>query len=69
MEIRKQFCYLSQMLIIIRWIIKVVEVNQEDRRIENVISNAEEIIDNQDEFILSSLENNIKLLLSSNLNK
>jgi hypothetical protein len=69
MEIRKEFCYLSQMLIIIRWIIKVVEVNQEDRRIDDVISQAEEIIDNQDEFILSSLENKIKLLLSSNLNK
>ncbi len=67
LEIRKEFCYLSQMLIIIRWIMKVVEVNQEDRRIDDVITQAEEIIDSPDDFILSSLENKIKLLLSSKI--
>jgi hypothetical protein len=38
------------MLIVIRWIIKVVEVNQEDLRVNEIIDKAGELVWDQDDF-------------------
>jgi hypothetical protein len=38
------------MLIVIRWIIKVVEVNQEDPRVNEIIDKAGELVRDQDDF-------------------
>ncbi len=62
---RKRACYFSQMIIFIKWLIKVVQVNQEDSRIDQIILKLDELILNEDEFILNSLENKIKHLINT----
>ncbi len=61
--IKKRACYLSQMTIFIKWTIKVVEVNKEDRRIDKIIEKADLLVKDEDEYLLSSLENKIKHLI------
>lgn len=60
----KRACYLAKMIVFIKWTIKVVEVNQEDRRIDDVIDKAEDLISEEDDFLLNSLENKIKFLIN-----
>ena len=59
----KRNCYLSQLLIFVRWIIKVRQVNQADKRFDEIIENLSNMIDNDDEFLLNSLENKIRHIL------
>ena len=59
----KRSCYLSQLLIFVRWTIKVRQVNQADKRFDEIIENLSNMIENDDEFLLSSLENKIRHIL------
>jgi len=61
--IKKRACYLSQMTIFVKWTIKVIEVNKEDRRIDQIIEKADLLVKDEDEFLLNSLENKIKHLI------
>ncbi len=60
----KRSCYLSQLLIFVRWTIKVRQVNQADKRFDEIIENLSNMIENDDEFLLSSLENKIRHILN-----
>ena len=55
---------LSQLLIFVRWTIKVRQVNQADKRFDEIIENLSNMIENDDEFLLSSLENKIRHILN-----
>ena len=63
---KKRSCFLSQMIIFVKWSIKVVEVNQEDKKIDYIIDKANELVIDEDEFKLISLENKIKHLINKN---
>ena len=60
----KRSCYLSQLLIFVRWTIKVRQVNQADKRFDEIIENLSNMIENDDEFLLSYLENKIRHILN-----
>lgn len=63
-EFTKKACYLSQMIIFIKWTIKIIDVNQEDPRIDQMIDKADILVNDNDEFKLISLENKIKHILN-----
>jgi hypothetical protein len=48
----------------VRWTIKVRQVNQADKRFDEIIENLSNMIENDDEFLLSSLENKIRHILN-----
>ena len=62
--LRKRSCYLAQLIIFVRWTIKVRQVNQADHRFDEIISQISSLIDNNDEFLISSLENKIRHILN-----
>lgn len=62
--LRKRSCYLAQLIIFVRWTIKVRQVNQADRRFDEIISQISSLIDDNDEFLISSLENKIRHILN-----
>ena len=64
LEVKKRACYFAQLITFIKWMVKVVQVNPEDRRIDYIIDIAEKLINSQDEFILNSLENKVKHLIN-----
>jgi hypothetical protein len=67
-QIKSRACYYAQLIIFIKWLIKIVQVNNEDRRIDFIIDTIYSLIDNHDEFILNSLENKVKhLIITSNI--
>jgi hypothetical protein len=68
-QIKSRACYYAQLIIFIKWLIKIVQVNNEDRRIDFVIDTVHNLIDNHDEFILNSLENKVKHLIITSSNK
>ena len=62
--LRKRSCYLAQLIIFVRWTIKVRQVNQADHRFDEIMSQISSLIDNNDEFLISSLENKIRHILN-----
>lgn len=67
-QIKSRACYYAQLIIFIKWLIKIIQVNNEDRRIDFIIDTIYSLIDNHDEFILNSLENKVKhLIVTSNI--
>ena len=64
LDLKKRCCYLSQLQIFIKWVIKVQNVNQKDERFDNIIKSLWEIVDLNDSFLISSIENKIKYILN-----
>ena len=64
LELKKRCCYLSQLQIFVKWVIKVQNVNQKDERFDNIIKSLWEIVDLNDCFLISSIENKIKYILN-----
>ena len=64
LELKKRCCYLSQLQIFVKWVIKVQNVNQKDERFDNIIKSLWEIVDLNDSFLISSIENKIKYILN-----
>ena len=64
LNLKKRCCYLSQLQIFVKWVIKVQNVNQKDERFDNIIKSLWEIIDLNDSFLISSIENKIKYILN-----
>ena len=64
MELKKKCCYLSQLQIFVKWVIKVQNVNQKDERFDNIIQSLWEIVYLNDSFLITSIENKIKYILN-----
>ena len=64
LQLKKRCCYLSQLQIFVKWVIKVQNVNQKDERFDNIIKSLWEIVDLNDSFLISSIENKIKYILN-----
>ncbi len=62
--LKKRCCYLSQLQIFVKWVIKVQNVNQKDERFDDIINSLWEIVNLNDSFLISSIENKIKYLLN-----
>lgn len=63
-KLRKRCCYLAQLIIFVRWTIKVNQVNQADPMFDEIIDKITYLISNDDDFLISSLENKIKDILN-----
>ena len=62
--LKKRCCYLSQLQIFVKWVIKVQNVNQKDERFDDIIHSLWEIINLNDSFLITSIENKIKYILN-----
>ena len=66
LELKKKCCYLSQLQIFVKWVIKVQNVNQKDERFDDIIQSLWEIVYLNDSFLITSIEN--KIFIISTLN-
>ena len=64
LQLKKRCCYLSQLQIFVKWVIKVQNVNQKDERFDDIIQSLWEIINLNDSFLITSIENKIKYILN-----
>ena len=64
LQLKKRCCYLSQLQIFVKWVIKVQNVNQKDERFDDIIQSLWEIVDLNDSFLITSIENKIKYILN-----
>ena len=64
LQLKKRCCYLSQLQIFVKWVIKVQNVNQKDERFDDIIHSLWEIINLNDSFLITSIENKIKYILN-----
>ena len=64
LQLKKRCCYLSQLQIFVKWVIKVQNVNQKDERFDDIIQSLWEIVDLNDSFLITSIENKIKYVLN-----
>ncbi len=62
--LKKRCCYLSQLQIFVKWVIKVQNVNQKDERFDDIINSLWEIVNLNDSFLITSIENKIKYILN-----
>lgn len=63
-HLKQRSCYLAQLVIFVRWTIKVRQVNQADRRFDEIIYQISNLVDSNDEFLIISLENKIRHILN-----
>ena len=64
LQLKKRCCYLSQLQIFVKWVIKVQNVNQKDERFDDIIKSLWEIVNLNDSFLITSIENKIKYILN-----
>ena len=64
LQLKKRCCYLSQLQIFVKWVIKVQNVNQKDERFDDIVQSLWEIVDLNDSFLITSIENKIKYILN-----
>ena len=64
LQLKKRCCYLSQLQIFVKWVIKVQNVNQKDERFDDIIQSLWEIVNLNDSFLITSIENKIKYILN-----
>ena len=64
LALKKRCCYLSQLQIFVKWVIKVQNVNQKDERFDDIIKSLWEIVYLNDCFLITSIENKIKYILN-----
>ena len=64
LQLKKRCCYLSQLQIFVKWVIKVQNVNQKDERFDDIIQSLWEIVNLNDSFLITSIENKIKFILN-----
>jgi hypothetical protein len=63
-KMTKRACYLSLLILFIRWSIKVIDSNQEDMAISDIVNETDKLIEKGDEFMLHSLENKIRHIIN-----
>lgn len=60
----KRTYYLTELMVFVRWTIKVREVYQADKSFDDVITQIDLLVDGNDCFLIQSLENKIRHILN-----
>jgi hypothetical protein len=60
----KRTYYLTELMVFVRWTIKVREVYQADKSFDDVIAQIDLLVDGNDCFLIQSLENKIRHILN-----